>query len=114
MGIGLPIGLRLGRLRLAVPVPERDVRAAPAALVEQRLQHHAEVLAALCAQLVREPLDCGGAAPGHLLRYDVIYAREGLIGHAPAERKGEQLPLPRIQALERAGKLFGRDHGAVT
>src|SRR5688572_31108154 len=38
----------------------------------------------------------------HLLRHDVIYAREGLIGHAPAERKGEQLPLPRIQALERS------------
>ena len=44
------------------------VRQRPAALVEQRLEHRAQVLAALRAQLVREPLDRRGAAPRDLLR----------------------------------------------
>ena len=39
--------------------------------------------------------------------------RESLVGHASAERQGKQLPLPRIEALERAGELFGRDHATV-
>ena len=108
-----PVRLRRGLLvepRLAVG--RRDGRV-PAALVEQRLQHRAEILAALRSQLVGEPLDRRGAPARDLLRDDVVHAREGLIGHASAKRQGKQLPLPRIQALEGAGELFRRDHATI-
>src|SRR3954470_16543624 len=97
---------------LPLAVPRLDMHG-PAPLVEQRLEDGAQVLAALRAQLVGEPLDRGRAAAGDLLRDDVIYAREGLVGHASPERQGKQLPLPRIQALEGTGELFRRDHGTV-
>ena len=37
----------------------------------------------------------------------------GGIGNAPTQRKGEQLPLPRVKTRERAGELFRRDHATV-
>ena len=91
--------------------PLRPLRCAPCALVEERLQHRAEVLAALGTQLVGEPLDRARAAPSNLLRVHVVHAREGVVGHAPAQREGKQLPLPWIQTLESVGELFGLDHG---
>ena len=85
----------------------------PGALVEQRLEHRSEVLAALRAQLVREPLYGGGAPPRDLLWHHVIHARERLVGHTSAEREGEQLPLPRVKTPEGADELFRWDHAAA-
>jgi hypothetical protein len=48
------------------------------------------------------------------MRVHVVHAREGLVGHAPAQREGKQLPLPWIQTLESVGELFGLDHATVT
>ncbi len=106
--------VRLRHVRLGFAVLRAQLRRAPRTLVEQRLQHRAEVHAALGAEFVREPFDRTRTPAGHLLRVHVVHARESLVGHAPTERQGKQLPLPRIKTLKSASELFGLDHAAVT
>ena len=107
-GFGLG-GSALGRTRELRPPRGRAGRA-PDVVLEERLQYRAEVLPALDAELVGEPVDRSRPPPRDLGPVDVVHASEVVVGHAPPQREREQLSIPRVQAVEGGGELFGTDH----
>ena len=79
--------------------------------LEQQLQHVAEVLAALHAQLVGKTFDRRGPHACDLGGVDPEQAAEVLVGHTPAQGVVEHLSVPGIEAGEGLGELFAFDHG---
>jgi hypothetical protein len=93
---------------------ERDGRLAPRVGLEQRLEHGAQVLAALQLHLVGEPLDRARPAARHLRRRALVQAAQRLVRNPPAQRQRQQLAVARGDAIEGFGELLGADHGRLS
>ena len=93
----------------SAPAARGRAGGAPDVVLEERLQYGAELLPALDAELAGEPVDRRRPPPCDLGPVDVVHPSEVVVGHAPPQGQREQLSIPRVQAVEGGGELFGTD-----